>query len=125
MKCRADHWFGDPADPDGYSSSCELEDDHKGNHEDAIGRTWPNPDAKWRHIMRDVMQELAQARQEHPPMHSAHEGLSIMEEEVDETRREVYRNPRKWPDYKQRIRAEAVQVAAMAIRLIGDVCDSD
>lgn len=69
----------------------------------------------------DVVRELRRAREKFPrPQSSAHEGFAVLKEEVDELWDEVKGNA---PDRKQRMRAEAVQVAAMAIRFIEDVCD--
>ncbi len=70
---------------------------------------------------RDVLRELAKARKKFPVMASAHEGWAILREEVDELWDDV-----KGPDDSGRggrMRAEAVQVAAMALRFIEDVCD--
>ncbi len=54
-------------------------------------------------------------------MVSAHEGFSILKEEVDELWDDV-----RGPDDSgraARMRAEAVQIGAMALRFIEDVCD--
>lgn len=61
-----------------------------------------------------VLAELARARSIHAPMNTAHEGYAVLLEEVDEL----------WDAIKGDgdIREEAVQVAAMAIRLLVDVC---
>lgn len=67
----------------------------------------------------DVLAELDEAFTEFPSMHSAHEGLAILEEEFLELRQEVFWGTR------ERQREEAIQVAAMAIRFIVDVCDRD
>lgn len=69
----------------------------------------------------DVLRELARARRKFPAMCSAHEGYAILHEEVDELWDDV-----RGPDdsgRNGRMRAEAVQVAAMALRFIEDVCD--
>lgn len=69
-----------------------------------------------------------------PPFNSAHEGFAVLKEEVDELWEEVKKNPNKDPyrttqldgthdgDARRRakMRAEAIQVAAMAIRFITD-----
>ena len=73
-------------------------------------------------IYDEVKKELAQAREKFPrPQASAHEGFAVLDEERDELWDEVKANH---PDRKARMRAEAVQVAAMAIRFIEDVCDA-
>jgi hypothetical protein len=71
-------------------------------------------------VCTEVLQELARARNLHPSMASAHEGYAILLEEVDELWDEVKGHH---PDRAARIRDEAIQVAAMALRFIEDVCD--
>jgi hypothetical protein len=70
-----------------------------------------------RRVLAEVFVELARARQVFQPMHSAHEGYAILEEEVDELWAEI-----KGPGGMDAMRAEALQVAAMAVRFIVDVC---
>ena len=70
---------------------------------------------------RDVSEELARARKAFPPMRSAHEGYAILLEEVDELKEWVWLKPEDRNTAE--MRKEAVQVAAMAIRFIEDVCD--
>jgi|GEM_PF-5944413 len=55
----------------------------------------------------------------HKPLRSAHEGYAVILEELDELWEEIKRKDRD----KKRMRAEAVQVAAMATRFLIDVCD--
>jgi hypothetical protein len=73
-------------------------------------------------ISNQVLRELANARRKFPRVQSsAHEGYAVLLEEVDELWDEI-----KGPDDSKqtaRMRAEAIQVAAMAIRFIEDVCD--
>jgi hypothetical protein len=73
---------------------------------------------------QDVRHELESARQHFPPMRSAHEGWAILKEEEHELMLEVFRQYGS-SDRNERMRLEAVQVAAMAIRFIEDVCDQD
>lgn len=54
----------------------------------------------------------------HCPFASAHEGYAVLQEEVEELWEEV---KKREPD-KVRMRAEAIQVAAMALRFVMDVC---
>ncbi len=69
--------------------------------------------------LEDVAAELVRARAKFPrPFASSHEGFAILDEECDELWDEVKANARK-----EVLRAEAVQVAAMAVRFIQDVCD--
>ena len=65
--------------------------------------------------LREVVGELARARSIHAPMHSAHEGWAVLWEEVCE----LWEAVRAEDPAAQR--AEAVQVAAMALRFLTDV----
>lgn len=71
----------------------------------------------------EVELELAAARRHYPPMRSAHEGWAILREEVDELWEEVKRKDSVRD--KAVMRAEAVQVAAMALRFIEDICNEE
>ncbi len=51
-----------------------------------------------------------------PLFHSAHEGLAVLQEEVKELRDEVYLKHSKRS--AARLQKEAIQVAAMAIKLV-------
>lgn len=81
-------------------------------------------------VLIDAADELVRASEKHPALHSAHEGFAVLLEEVDELKAEVWKNPRKvygddpaGPEkHKAAMRAEAVQVAAMALRFMVDVC---
>lgn len=76
----------------------------------------------------DLRQELAvaailaelQRALRWPPMNSAHEGYAVLDEEVDELwdHVKVKQGERNLPEMAY----EAVQVAAMALRFIIDVC---
>ncbi len=72
--------------------------------------------------LRDVANELARARRKFSRVQSStHEGYAVILEELDELWDEI-----KGPDDSKqiaRMRAEAVQVAAMAVRFIEDICD--
>lgn len=71
--------------------------------------------------LADISAEATAAILKFPPMNSAHEGYAVLLEEVDEL----------WDIVKvkqgdrdlAKMRKEAVQVAAMALRFIVDVCD--
>lgn len=67
-----------------------------------------------------VTRELVRARSEFPKFSSAHEGWAIIREEVDELWDEVKVNATFRSN--ERMRKEAIQIAAMAIRFIEDVC---
>ena len=51
-----------------------------------------------------------------PPFHSAHEGYAVLLEEVDELWDEIKGN--KKPGAYERMRKEAIQVGAMALRFL-------
>ena len=70
-------------------------------------------------VLDEVSQELEYARFKHPePYHSGHEGCAIIREEFEELWDEVKKD---MPLDRQR--AEAIQVAATAIRYVQDLCD--
>jgi len=68
--------------------------------------------------VRDVVDELAQARAKFPAFNSAHEGYAVILEELDELWLEVQKKDRS----QKFMRKEAMQVAAMAIRFMEDIC---
>jgi len=72
-------------------------------------------------IAEKVMTELAHARFKFGQFASAHEGYAVLLEEVHELWDEVRKGGTK-PRSRERMRAEAIQVAAMAIRFASDVC---
>lgn len=71
-------------------------------------------------ILQEIKDELIKAQAAYPPFNSAHEGYSVLAEEVDELWQEVKikqkdRNP-------VTMQEEAIQIAAMAVRFAYDVC---
>lgn len=72
-------------------------------------------------VLAEVESEVARAEALWPPLNSAHEGYAVLLEEVDEMKEHV------WMNQKRRdvaaMRKEAIEVAAMAVRFIRDVCD--
>ena len=72
-------------------------------------------------IIADVLSELKIATAKYKSFNSPHEGLSVLQEEVEELKAEVY-NRRSFFN-PHTAYAEAVQVAAMAIRFAQDCCD--
>lgn len=69
-------------------------------------------------IKFDVEKELGTAFKKFKPFNSPHEGYAVILEELDELWDEVKTNPQNM----DLVRAEAIQVAAMAIRFIYDLC---
>lgn len=69
-------------------------------------------------ILEAVELELVAARLKFPRFASAHEGYAVISEEMDELWEEI----RDQEGSKTRLYREALQVAAMAVRFIKDVC---
>lgn len=71
----------------------------------------------------EALKEADRASKLFPPFNSAHEGYAILLEELDELKAHV------WTNQKRRdiaaMRQEAIQVAAMALRFIADVCNEE
>lgn len=67
-----------------------------------------------------VQEELRTALSRFPAFNSAHEGLAVLMEELEELKAEVFRQPQDRSI--ARMYQEAIQVAAMAIRFMVDVC---
>lgn len=67
----------------------------------------------------EASNELLRAASHHGPMNGPHEGYAVILEELDELWDLV---KMKHPD-KAEMRAEAIQIAAMALRFVHDVCD--
>lgn len=72
-------------------------------------------------ISKVILEEYIRASQKFPPFHSAHEGLAVIYEEFDELKTEVWKN-RRSRDMEQ-MRYEAVQLGAMALRFVLDICE--
>ena len=80
-------------------------------------------------VVEEVVRELANAREFFPkPFASAHEGYAILKEEVDELWADVKMSQLGHPEHLRHrndcMRKEAIQVAAMAVRFVIDVCDA-
>jgi len=70
-----------------------------------------------RTVFDEVEDELRRAQQLHPPAHSGHEGWAIIKEEMDELW-EAVRLKQSTPGRTDKMRREAIQVAAMALRFL-------
>jgi hypothetical protein len=77
-------------------------------------------DPRLQKAVDDAVRELLSAVGRYGPMASAHEGYAVILEELDELKAEVWKSPKKRD--MRAMREEAVQVAAMALRFIRDVC---
>lgn len=73
-------------------------------------------------VLMDARAELSQAIRTHGPMRSAHEGHSVILEELDELWDEIKKKRSERSD--RALRIEAIQVAAMALRFVIDVLDA-
>lgn len=67
----------------------------------------------------DLWGELAAARSRFEPFNSPHEGWAVIHEEAEELWKLVMANDGRGP----LARREAIQVAAMALRYILDLCE--
>lgn len=70
-----------------------------------------------------AVEEAYNAAQQWPPMNSAHEAYAVLLEEVDELWDHVKTNQKRRD--LAAMRAEAIQVAAMALRFVVDICDEE
>ena len=66
--------------------------------------------------LNSIYVEYRKAISQFPPFHSAHEGYAVLREEVDELWDEIRGN--KKPGAYERMRKEAIQVGAMALRFL-------
>lgn len=72
-------------------------------------------------IAAEAADEAEGASHNWPPFNSAHEGFAVLHEEFDELKAHVWTNQKRRD--LEAMRKEAIQVAAMAIRFVHDVCD--
>ncbi len=86
---------------------------------------WPVSERTDRdNILDEIALEAQQAADKFAPFNSAHEGFAVLLEEVDELKAEVWKNPSRNPDRAEKMRKEAIQVGAMALRFLTDVCET-
>ena len=71
-----------------------------------------------------IQKELRKVRKEHRPFASPHEGIAMIQEEVNELWAAVH-DLKSFSDktVNEKLKHEAVQVATMAIRFLTDVCE--
>ena len=74
-------------------------------------------------VLREVTTELDRAIRKYPKFNSAHEGYAVILEELDELKTEVWRKQSKRRPKK--MRQEAVQIAAMAMRFALEACGGE
>ena len=70
-------------------------------------------------IGEEIIQECVRASGRYPPFNSAHEGYAIILEELEELKTEIFKKQSSH-DMK-RMRKEAIQVGAMALRFVNDI----
>lgn len=73
------------------------------------------------HLALEVARELRRAQEKHAPMHSPHEGWSVIFEELEELREHVRGDTGRSAE----ARKEAMQVAAMGLRYVLNLCGGD
>lgn len=74
-------------------------------------------------VLREVKNEVQDATSKWPPFNSAHEAFAVLDEERDELWDHVKTNQKRRD--LAAMRAEAIQVAAMAVRFALEVCDEE
>lgn len=74
------------------------------------------------HAIAVIVEEMWKATKQYGPLNSCHEGFAVIKEEVDELWEEIKYNPNK-PRDMDKVKAEAIQVGAMAIRFLVDLCE--
>lgn len=72
-------------------------------------------------LLVDLEIELGKARRYHRPMASPHEGKAVIEEELDELWDEIKADRGR----TELARREALQVSAMGLRYILDLCQEE
>lgn len=72
-------------------------------------------------ILDEILFEALRARGTWPPYNSYHEGYAVLKEEIEELWDAVKRKPR---DHNH-IREEAIQVGAVILLFITDLCNPD
>jgi hypothetical protein len=73
--------------------------------------------------LNDIMNEFVRAATKFGPMNSAHEGYAVILEEMDELWDHVKMNQTKRD--MAAMRTEAVQCAAMCLKFIVNICDTN
>jgi hypothetical protein len=71
-------------------------------------------------ILTEILTEYELASSKYPQFHSTHEGYAVIKEELDELWDMAKAN--KGLSGNSEMRKEAIQIAAMAMRFIKDLC---
>ncbi len=70
-------------------------------------------------IALEMELECEEASRKFAPFNSPHEGYAVILEELDELWDEIKQKSQP----RERMREEAIQIGAMAIRFVQDICD--
>jgi hypothetical protein len=71
----------------------------------------------------EAVTEARRAAEKFPPFNRAHEGFAVLLDEIDELKAHVWTNQKRRD--LEAMKKEAVQVAAMALRFIADICNEE
>lgn len=83
-------------------------------------QAWLRKQEELADAIKDLEAELQIALSVWPSFNSAHEGYGVLKEEFVELEKEIFLNQKKRDPAK--MRTEALQVAAMAVRLAVEIC---
>ena len=72
------------------------------------------------HIIQDIASEYKRANTLYPAFHSNHEAYAVILEELDEVWDEIKKS--KEVTGNEKIKAELIQVAAMCVKYIENLC---
>ena len=73
-------------------------------------------------IWQELADELDRAMTQHAPMHSPHEGWAVIREELEP---ELWEHVCRDTGRSAEARHEALQIAAMGLRYVLDLCDRE
>jgi hypothetical protein len=78
-------------------------------------------------ILNEISIEYSRACISHTAFPTMHHGYAVIKEELDELWDEIKLNPNKMSDvnrklWKQDVKREAIQISAMALRFVIDLC---
>lgn len=74
-------------------------------------------------VAEEVKTEIERSERKYGPFHSLHEGIAVLREEFQELENEIFWGVQK-KGHTRGVRAEAVQTAAMAMRIAMTVSPS-
>lgn len=74
-------------------------------------------------VLNEVSREIQQAQRKYPTFNTAHEGYAVLLEEVDELWEHV--KVKQGLRLTHEMRKEAIQIAAMAVRFVLDICSNN